>query len=155
MIGASVPSIALTIQLVVAPVFLLAGIAGILNVVASRLARVVDRVRGLEIDVLTADEEVRRREIEELKVLDRRIRVCQLSIVLCTSSALFVCLVVMLMFIGQLVTLNLATTVALLFIAAMASLTSGLLLFLAEVTIATRWVRVNEQYVARRRDRRG
>jgi hypothetical protein len=41
--------------------------------------------------------------------------------------------------------------VSLLFIAAMVSVTIGLLLFLLEVTIATRFVRVNEKFVARRR----
>jgi len=154
MITADVSSIAYTIQLVLAPVFLLAGIGGILNVVASRLARVVDRVRGLEMDVLTADEEVRRRELEQLSILDLRIRICHLSIGLCTASALLVCLVVIVMFVAELVTLDFANPVALLFIGAMISLTAGLLLFLAEVTIATRFVRVSEQFVTRRGDRR-
>jgi uncharacterized membrane protein len=154
MTGADVSSIAHTIQLVLAPVFLLAGIGGILNVVASRLARVVDRVRNLEIDVLTADEDVRRHELAELAMLDRRIRICHLSIGLCTTSALLICLVVIVMFVSELVTMDFADPVALLFIAAMASLTVGLLLFLAEVTMATRWVRVNEKFVMRRRDRR-
>ena len=154
MLSANVPSIAHTIQLVLAPVFLLAGIGGILNVVASRLARVVDRVRGLEIDVLTADEEVRRMELKELAILDLRVRICHLSIGLCTTSALLISLVVIVMFVAELVTLNFADTVAVIFIAAMVSLTAGLLLFLAEVTIATRFVRVNEQYVKARRDRK-
>ena len=43
-----VSTIAHLIQLAIAPVFLLAGIAGILNVLAQRLSRVVDRGRGLE-----------------------------------------------------------------------------------------------------------
>ena len=37
-----------TIQLAIAPVFLLAGIGAFLNVIAGRLARVVDRARHLE-----------------------------------------------------------------------------------------------------------
>lgn len=40
----SIETIATVIQLAVAPVFLLAGIAGLLNVLSIRLGRVVDRV---------------------------------------------------------------------------------------------------------------
>lgn len=153
MTGADISTIAHTIQLAVAPVFLLAGIGGILNVVAGRLARVVNRVRSLELDVPTAAEDVRRHELKELTVLDRRIRLCQLSIGLCTASALLISLVVIVLFVSNLVTMNFAMAVSLLFIAAMVSLTLGLLLFLAEVTVSTRFVRVNEAYVRRRRDR--
>ena len=46
--AAAVTTIAHQIQLAVAPVFLLAGIAGMINVLAHRLARVVDRSRQLE-----------------------------------------------------------------------------------------------------------
>lgn len=153
MTAADVSSIAHTIELAVAPVFLLAGIGGILNVVASRLARVMNRVRSLERDVHVADEEVRAREVAELGVLHRRVRLCQMSIGLCTSSALLICLVVIVLFVATLVAMNFALIVSLLFIAAMISLTLGLLLFLAEVTISTRFARVNEDYIMRRLDR--
>jgi Protein of unknown function (DUF2721) len=150
MATADVSTIAHTIELAVAPVFLLAGIGGILNVVASRLARVVNRVRSLELDIPNANEEVQRQEIQELAVLDSRIRLCQLSIALCTTSALLISLVVIVLFVAALVTMNFAIVVPLLFIAAMVCLTLGLLLFLAEVTVSTRWVRVSETYVKRR-----
>ena len=153
MAATDVSTIAHTIELAVAPVFLLAGIGGILNVVASRLARVVNRMRSLELDIPTAHEEVQRQEIQELAVLDRRIRLCQLSIGLCTASALLISLVVIVLFVAALVTMNFAIVVPLLFIAAMVCLTLGLLLFLAEVTVSTRWVRVSEIYVKRRRPR--
>jgi hypothetical protein len=146
--------IAQIIQLVIAPVFLLAGIGGLLNVVASRLARVVDRVRSLELDVQTADETLRAQEIKELHILDRRMRLCHLAIGLCTASALLICLVVIVLFVVSLQAMNFAVPVSLLFIAAMLCLTAGLMLFLAEVTIATRSVRVSDEYVARRGRRR-
>ena len=146
--------IAHIIQLVIAPVFLLAGVSGLLNVMAARLARVVDRVRSLELDVPNADAALRAQEIEELQILDRRIRLCHLSIGLCTASALLICLVVIVLFVVSLQAMNFAVPVSLLFIAAMLCLTAGLMLFLTEVTIATRSVRVSEQYVVRRGPRR-
>ena len=149
----SVTTVASIIQLAVAPVFLLAGIGSLLNVLAGRLARVIDRARRLELHVPTADDEERETEIHELEILDRRMAICHWAIGLCTAAALLICLVVMILFIADLVEIRFAMPVSLLFIAAMASLTVGLLLFLAEVTIATRFVRVNEKFVSRGRQR--
>jgi hypothetical protein len=151
MIPANVSTIAQTIQLAVAPVFLLAGIGGILNVVATRLARVVDRVRRIETEIPGADGQSRRQDIDKLAVLDRRIRYCHWSIGLCTTAALLICLVVIILFVAQLAPIGFAVPVSLLFIAAMATLTLGLMLFLAEVTAATRSVRVNEKFLRRGR----
>lgn len=150
MIGADIATVANIIQLAVAPVFLLAGIGGILNVVAHRLARVVDRVRSLERDVGAADEGGSG-ELRNLAILDRRMRLCHGAIGLCVMAALLICIVVMILFVADLAAINFALPVSLLFIAAMASLTLGLLLFLSEVTIATRSVRVDEKFVARRK----
>lgn len=147
MIDTSVSNVANIIQLAIAPVFLLAGIAGILNVLAARLARIVDRARSLESDVPNAEEDVRAAELKELVILDRRMTLCHWAIGLCTTAALLVCLVVMVLFVADIVELAFALPVSLLFIATMISVTLGLLLFLAEVTIATRWVRVSEQFV--------
>jgi len=150
MIGGGISTVAHSIQLAIAPVFLLAGVAGILNVVATRLARVVDRVRTLETDVPTADPEVQAEELKELAILDRRMSICHLSIGLCTAAALLICVVVMILFLAGLSGMRFAEAISLLFIAAMACLTLSLLLFLAEITIATRSVRVSEQFVRRK-----
>jgi type IV secretory pathway VirB6-like protein len=153
MIQGSISTVAQTIQLAVAPVFLLAGIAGILNVVATRLARVVDRVRTLERHIPKAEQALREQELSELAILGRRMNICHLSIGLCTASALLICMVVMILFLAGLTRTNYGASVSLLFIGATLCLTLGLLLFLAEVTIATRSVRVNEQFVLKKKRR--
>lgn len=149
---ASISTIAHIIQLAVAPVFLLAGIGSLLNVLTGRLARVIDRARLLEHHIPEAEEEDRIVELKELDILDRRMALCHWAIGFCTISALLVCLVVMILFVADLITIDFGIPISLLFIGAMATLTFGLLLFLIEVTIATRFVRVNEKY--RRRGRR-
>jgi hypothetical protein len=149
MTDADIATIANIIQLAVAPVFLLAGIGSILNVVAHRLARVVDRVRNLERDVHTDDADLRAQELRTLAILDRRMRLCHWSIGLCVAAALLISLVVIVLFVADLVSINFAVPVSLLFAAAMACLTLGLLLFLSEVTIATRSVRVDERFMVR------
>lgn len=142
-----VTTIAEIIQLAIAPVFLLVGIGSLLNVMTSRLARIVDRVRVLEEDVLTADAQRRRDEIGELSILSRRLGICQWAIAMCTISAVLVCVMVIVLFVAGTGTMDFATPVALLFIAVMAALTLGLLLFFLEVTISTRVVRVRDEYV--------
>ncbi len=148
-----ISSIAHIIQLAVAPVFLLAGIGSLLNVFAARLARVVDRARQIERHLAEAQEEEDEIELKELEILDRRMAICHWAIGLCTTAALLICLVVMILFVADIVAIKFAVPISLLFVAAMISLTCGLLLFLAEVTIATRSVRVSEKYVARGRRR--
>nr|MBA3729393.1 DUF2721 domain-containing protein [Sphingomonas sp.] len=64
--------VAQIIQLAVAPVFLLAGVGAFLNVCAGRLARIVDRARGLEPRIPASRGPEHDRLIAELRVLDRR-----------------------------------------------------------------------------------
>lgn len=144
-------SIAQNIQLALAPVFLLTGIASILNVLSNRLGRVVDRARRLEGEIGSYDPETRRLAVLELGVLNRRMRAAHWAIGLCTSSALFVCVVVAIMFVSDFVVMPLSAAVAPLFVVTMILLIAGLLLFLYEVQIATRSVRIRAELIERHR----
>ena len=137
-----VSAIAHQIQLSVAPVFLLAGVGAILNVLANRLARVVDRARELAQAVESLDAAERARALGELRLLTRRINAANLAIGCCTTSALFVCLVVATLFIAAPTQLAVARLISWLFIAAMALLIAGLVLFLHEVRLAMRSIRI-------------
>ncbi len=138
----SVDAISHNIQLAIAPVFLLTGIASILSVLTNRLGRVIDRARRVEAEIAGYDPDTRRRATLELTVLGRRMAAAHWAIGLCTSSALFVCIVIAIMFVGDLVPGPVSLAVAPLFILVMMLLIAGLLLFLFEVQIATRSVRV-------------
>lgn len=133
------------IQLAVAPVFLLAGVGAILNVMTQRLGRVIDRARKLEAEVGDYDEIEQKRAIAELFVLDRRMRTVNAAISCCTASALFVCVVVMILFVADLSHIGFARPIAFLFILAMGLLIAGLLLFLHEIRLAMLSVRVRRE----------
>lgn len=135
--------IAHIVQLAVAPVFLLAGIGAMINVLTSRLGRVVDRARTLE-NVLDsgAEETAIHRIRNELRSLDRRMLLAQRAILLCTLAALFVCMVVATLFLSSLAALNFAAIVSSMFVAAMVCIICGLIFFLMEISIATRTLRV-------------
>ncbi len=148
--ASTVTGISQLISLAIGPVFLLAGIGSILNVMAQRLGRVIDRARQLERDFKALTDDARLRTSGELRVLDRRMTVVQLAMGCCTASALFTALVVAILFVAALAHFAYATPIAVLFIMAMALLITGLVLFLWEVNMAMRSVRVNRQMIARK-----
>ena len=139
---AAVASVAHSIQLSVAPVFLLSGIGVLLGVLTSRLARIVDRARALEDRHPRATAEEATDLQRQLVALATRARMINHAITLSTISALLVASVVALLFGSTFVNFNLALPVAALFIAAMAALVGALLSFLIEVRIATRTLRI-------------
>ena len=141
----NVDSIAHDIQLALGPVFLLTGIASILNVLTNRLGRVIDRARRLESELVDYDAPTRARAVSELKVLGRRTFAAHWAIGLCTMSALFVCVVVAILFVDNFTPFSANTLIAGLFIVAMILLIAGLLLFLVEVQVAMKSVRVRSE----------
>ena len=114
-----VTTVAHTIQLAVAPIFLLAGVGAFLNVCAGRLSRIVDRARGLEPRILDSRGGEHDRLIGEIRILDRRMGLVSQAIFLSVLSALLTCTVVALLFAAGLTGLSFGTAIALLFIAAM------------------------------------
>ncbi|TPG18495.1 DUF2721 domain-containing protein [Sphingomonas koreensis] len=147
----AVTTIAQTIQLSLAPVFLLTGIGAIINVLAGRLARVVDRARDLERLHPTATGTEHDRHIWELRLLDRRMTVINAALLLCVSSAIAVCSVVALLFIGELAGFRLGTIVALIFILAMLLLVAGLVMLLVEVRLSLRATHIRAELLGAQR----
>jgi hypothetical protein len=130
-------AIAHAIQLAIAPVFLLTGIAGLLNVMATRLARVIDRARALERRWPELDASARAPVRAEMATLEKRRRVCSWSINYSTAAALLICLVIVSLFIEEFFVANLKWAPGALFVAAMIALIGGLTCFLREVYLAT------------------
>jgi hypothetical protein len=137
------------VQLSLAPVFLLSGVGAMLAVMTNRLTRIVDRGRAIEsrLEQASPAETVRLRA--ELASLVVRMRITSRAIALCTITALFVCALVITMFIGAFLKFRAAIAVALLFVAAMVTFFIGLLNFLREVFMATASLRLDELRLAR------
>lgn len=137
--NAPIHEISQVIQLAVAPVFLLAGIAGFLSVLSHRLSRVVDRIRDVDRSIHAA-ESAEHKELLclEGKVLAQRMRIINWAIRLSVGSALVICAVVMSLFISDVSLFKLDIIIAYLFVAAMMLVIFSLLLLLYEVSISTR-----------------
>src|SRR5438067_104037 len=124
-----IADIARVIQLSVAPVFLISGIAALLSVLSARLARLVDRARILEAVLVDAAEGTLAHVHEELHILSRRSKLIYRAMTLGTTSALLICFVVASLFISALAEYPISKIVGGLFIAAMLALIAALLVF--------------------------
>ena len=131
----SIADVASAIQLALAPVFLLTGIAGLLNVMAGRLSRIVDRAR-----TLTERNEARFERsviVRELQGLERRRHLTSVAITSCTIAALMLCSVIVTLFFEAMFKAPLAWVVGILFTSSTLALVVGLAFFLREVHMAT------------------
>lgn len=136
----SISDIAGAIQLALAPVFLLTGIAGMLNVMTGRLSRIIDRGR-----FLTDDEEEASNPAAvqaELNMLQKRGHLTGIAITMCTIAALLVCLVIVCLFLEALAGIQLNWLIGTLFTLGTLALVTGLAFFLREVHISARSIRV-------------
>jgi len=145
LVDPEVSLVAHTIQLAVAPVFLLAGIGAFLNVCAGRLARVIDRARVIEKLVPVSTGAEHDRLIAEIRILDRRIAVVNWAIFLTVLAALLICAVVILLFASNLAEINLGTFIALLFMGSMISVGAGFAIFLIETRLGSRVIHIRNE----------
>jgi hypothetical protein len=141
----SVNTVAEIVRLALAPVFLLSGIGAFLNVLASRLSRIVDRSRDIEPRLLASRGGEHDRWIADLKVLDRRMSLINWATGLSVTSAVLTCLVVVLLFAANLTRTHMGNAIAILFIASMLAIGTGFSVFLLETTVAARAVRIRSE----------
>lgn len=137
-----VSEIADLIKVAVAPVFLLTGIGSFANVLSARVARIVDRARVLEEIMMAGGLPTGAQARLELKVQIRRLKLASWAVGLCVASALLICTLVALLFMGGLLHFDPSEALGILFVAAMCCLIVALILFFIEVQIAVRhtWV---------------
>lgn len=124
------------IKLAVAPVFLLSGIGAMLAVMTNRLSRIVNRARTLT-ETATSGETANKIDHKELIILSRRARLVNVSISLCTLTALLVAGVIALLFVSAFLTFDASIPVGLMFVIAMFAFILAMIFFLREIYLAT------------------
>ncbi len=144
--------IAQTIQLALAPVFVLVAIGNILNLLSSRLGRVVDRSRhlqglhmateGMEHDMLVA----------EIRMIDKRIGLITRAVSMLVTSGLSIGITVVVLFAQQLLGADLQLVAALAFVVAISLLMWALVLFMRETRVSAQQLRIPRGYLELDRD---
>lgn len=122
------------VQLSLAPVFLLAAIGAIMNVMTSRLIWIANRIEEIEHALEAGDAG---RLGEELPVLQQRRVYAQRAVMFSTASALTICIVVALLFVSAFIRPQIGTLTAVSWIVTMGLLMAGLVLFLLETRLAS------------------
>jgi hypothetical protein len=144
--------IAHTIQLALAPVFVLVAIGNIMNILSTRLGRIVDRSRflqerhketiGVEHDLV----------VIEIRALDRRIHLITRAIRLLVISGLTIGTTVAILFLEEVARIQLEQVAAGFFLVAIGLLMWGLTLFLHETQIAAEILRIPREFMELERD---
>ena len=139
--------VAQTIQLALAPVFVLVAIGNIMNILSTRLGRIVDRSR--ELQKLHAETSGKDHDmvVREIRLIDRRIHLIGQAILLLVLSGLTIGFCVALLFVEELFDVNLQQVAGAAFFFAVVLLMMALWLFLREVRQATAALRIPETYL--------
>ncbi|MEZ5891491.1 MAG: DUF2721 domain-containing protein [Xanthobacteraceae bacterium] len=136
--------IAQTIQLALAPVFVLVAIGNIMNILSARLGRVVDRSRALQGEHATTSGMDHDELVREIRSIDKRIVIIGRAIALLVISGLVVGLTVAVLFLEELAGIDLQAVAAGTFLVAIGLLMAALLLFLRETQLAAASLRIPE-----------
>ena len=139
--------IAQTIQLALAPVFMLVAIGNIMNILSTRLGRIVDRSRVLQARYVETEGGEHDEIVREIRLIDRRIALISKAIQLMVFSGLFVGVVVVLLFLEQFAKVDLQLAIAVTFLVAIALLMWALTLFMRETRQAAAALRIAESYL--------
>lgn len=134
----TIDSVAHFIQLAVAPVFLIAGVAGLLNVFTGRMARIIDRLEKIDNYIskqknLEDEKKAEKKFSEKRSSLIKRMKNINYAIFLCTTTGFLIAIVIVTMFLSTLFSFRVSEIIASLFIFGMISLIISLFLFLREI----------------------
>ena len=139
--------IAQTIQLALAPVFVLVAMGNIMNILSSRMGRVVDRARwlqkrygeteGIEHDLIVA----------EIRGVDRRIHLISRALGLLVTSGLTIGLTVALLFLEEIAGIDLQRVAAGTFLVAIGLMMWALIQLLRETRVAAALLRIPREFL--------
>lgn len=139
--------IAHTIQLALAPVFVLVAIGNILNILSTRLGRTVDRARRLQEmhgETVGAEHDL---VVAEIRAIDRRIGFITRAIRLLVTAGLAIGMTVAILFVGELLHLRVEQIAAGFFLVSIGLMMWGLVLFFREVQVAAESLRIRENFL--------
>jgi hypothetical protein len=143
--------IAQTIQLALAPVFVLVAVGNILNLLSTRLGRIVDRSRVLQEKHRETSGAAHDMVVREIRLIDRRIDLVGRAILLLVLSGIAIGSTVAVLFLEELLGADLQNIASITFIVAIGLLMWGLILFLRETREASRALRIPEELLEKDR----
>lgn len=130
---ASTPRVRQAVELSLAPAFLLVGIGSIMNVMMTRLTWLAGRIERLAEPAMGACDVSHRNELAWLR---RRRKLARLAIKFSTGGALVISFEIAVLFLSAYIEARIGTLVAILWVATIGLLITGLIYFLRETLMA-------------------
>ncbi len=149
--SSDVTTISTLIQLSVAPVFLIAGVAGLLNVLTSRLTRTIDKLELMDSIINTHEKEddacneESKYLLKRRKFLIMRIQNINFAIFFATSTGFMISLVIISVFFSSLFSFDSEIFISVSFILAMVFLIISLSLFLSEIYFTNQFIKTKKE----------
>ncbi|MBF9151134.1 DUF2721 domain-containing protein [Novosphingobium jiangmenense] len=144
--------IAQTIQLALAPVFVLVAIGNIMNILTTRLGRIVDRSRALQGQHAQTTGREHDLVVIEIRYVDRRIHLIGRALLLLVVSGLAIGVTVGSLFIGEMAGVELRNLTGITFFGAIALLMIALVYLLLETRIAASSLRLPQELLELERE---
>jgi hypothetical protein len=141
-----------TIQLALTPVFVLVAIGNILNILSTRLGRVVDRARALQERHSSTQGVEHDMVVSELRLVHKRMILITKAVRFMVLSSLAIGVTVAVLFLSGLGGLDWHAAAALTFLAAIVLLLVALVLFLRETQVAAAALEIPSDYLELHRD---
>ena len=139
--GSALDIVAHIIQVALTPVFLLSGLATLLNVFSTRLARVADRVDAVSVAIEGADPDEAKALSAQLAYLHQRSLALDVAVVLAAIGSAATCAAVLVLFVGALRESTVATLLFWLFGVAVGCALGAIAAFTVEMLMASVGIR--------------
>lgn len=136
-----------TLQLSIGPVILISGVGLILLSMTNRFGRIIDRSRLLLQDLHHAPDADHERILVELKILSSRAKIVRAGIALEVLCVLLAALLIISLFLGVLLQLDIAAVIVTLFIFSMFSLVISLFLCMFDINLSLKalWLEMSAE----------
>jgi hypothetical protein len=125
-----------TLQVAVGPVILISGVGLLLLSMTNRLGRTIDRARELVVAKRESSAEDRSRIEAQIKILWRRARLQRAAISLAAAAALLASALIIVLFVGELLSLKVAFALVALFVSCMVAIIVSLVCFMRDIDLS-------------------
>lgn len=135
------------VQTALTPTILLVAIGTLLGIFVTRLSRIVDRSRQLQAQHPITSGTEHKMVVDELRLVKKRMETVSMAILLSVLSTIAVCVIIGMLFLMGLAGLAMTEAIVATFVFALGCMAASLLLFLREVHLANRNIRVREEFL--------
>jgi hypothetical protein len=131
----------------IGPVIVISGVGLLLLTMTNRLGRAIDRSRQLKQELSSRTGRELAQTQAQVKILFRRAKIIRRSIILAASSASLAAILIMVLFIGPMLQMDLAWLIGLTFFSCMACLLFSIIAFIIDINLSLVALRMELQPV--------